>query len=230
MIATPAAPAVKICGVTRVEDARRCVALGADLIGLNFHPGSPRCVTEERALELRRAIGDATPMVGVFVHQGVVEAEALARRVGLDLLQFHGERPPDGLEAVAERAIAVLRPDDAEPGASPVPLASLWGVLLDAPIGRDAGGERLLGGTGRAWRYHRAAELGAVGTRLLLAGGIGPGNATAALAVDGVWGIDVCSGVESSPGVKDSAKLELLFARVARRREQSAHPGSLKGA
>jgi phosphoribosylanthranilate isomerase len=213
-------PAVKICGVTRVEDARRCIALGADLIGLNFHPASPRFVGEQRALELRRAIGGAVPVVGVFVEHGVAAADALARRVGLDLLQFHGERPPDGLDAVAARAIVVLRPDRAPPPGLAERFAALWGVLIDAPVRRVAGGAPLLGGTGTAWEYHRAVELGAGATRLLLAGGIGPDNAAAALAAAGVWGIDVCSGVESSPGIKDPAKLEQLFARV----------GSLAGA
>lgn len=211
------ARAVKVCGVTTADDARRCVELGADLVGLNFHPQSPRFVSEERALALREAVAGRALVVGVFVHATVAEALQVAERVGLDLLQFHGEQALteqtlDELAPVASRSIVVLRAGETPP--AELATAGLWGALIDAPIAAGASGETLFGGTGIRWSYERANGVGGAVARLLLAGGIGPDNAVRALSVPGVWGIDVCSGVEASPGRKDPDKLERLFAAV----------------
>ncbi|HVS62592.1 MAG TPA: phosphoribosylanthranilate isomerase [Thermoanaerobaculia bacterium] len=225
----PRAGAIKICGVTTAADARRCAELGADLVGLNFHPPSPRCLSEERARVLREVIGDRALVVGVFVDHGVEEALAIAGRVGLDLLQFHGVQDLDELAPVAERSIVVLRADD-ERRCERLVAGGFWGALFDAPTARGARGEVLFGGTGRAWEYERIrpiADAGRDATRLLVAGGIGAGNAARALSIPGVWGIDVCSGVESSPGLKDHHELEQLFAVV--RCKRAAAPDVLGG-
>jgi phosphoribosylanthranilate isomerase len=207
-------PLVKICGVTRAEDALAAVELGADLVGLNFHPASPRCVPVERAAEVAAAVRGRARLVGVFVRHSRREVEAVDACLGLDLLQFHGDQGPRELAPFAARAVKVLR---LEPGAPPDAGAlaaeaerypGAWGFLLDARH------DHLFGGTGESWDWRGATGL-ASGRPWLVAGGIRPGNARVALVASGASGIDVCSGVEAAPGVKDARKMARLFAEIA---------------
>lgn len=212
-------PRIKICGVTNVVDARRAVEFGADLIGLNFWPRSPRFVAAARAAEIAATVrgrsGGATAVVGVFVRESPVRIAALAHEVGLDLLQFHGDEDEETLAPFGERAIKALRWSGRPPAAWFGRYAGAWGFLLD----RQATPGALPGGTGRAWDYAEAADL-PTAKPVLLAGGIGPDNVRAALAAARPWGIDVCSRVESAPGVKDPRLLEALFKEA---RDGEAH-------
>lgn len=210
-------PLVKICGVTSVGDALAAVELGADLIGLNFHPPSPRAVAVGRAAEIAAAVrerdGGRGRVVGVFVDRPRAEIAAIDAAVGLDLVQLHGDEPAEEVAAWGGRALCALR---LAPGAAPPPAeldAALaahpmaWGFLFDVRH------ESLYGGTGTSWRWGAIAGLADPRPRLV-AGGIRPGNARRALAESGAAGLDVCSGVESAPGVKDRAAMARLFAEL----------------
>jgi len=222
-------PLVKVCGVTRVADALAAVELGVDLVGLNFHRPSPRCLDTGPAAEIAAAVrergGGRVRVVGVFVDRPRREIEAVAAAVGLDLVQLHGDEPADEVAAFGGRAIRVLR---LAPAAAP-PTAALdaalaahpaaWGFLFDVRH------ESLYGGTGRAWRWRAVAGLADPRPRLV-AGGIRPGNALRALRESGAAGVDVCSGVESAPGVKDRGRMARLFAELAEaRRPEPATTG-----
>lgn len=198
---------IKICGVTTVGDARRAADLGADLLGLNFHPPSPRCLTPERAAEVAGAVRGRVPLVGVFVHHSADEIAEIDRRVKLDLIQLHGEPDPEAAARWGPRAVQVFRREAPPARDELARYPRVWGFLLDVRHGE------LYGGSGVSWQYGRAAGL-ATDKPVLVAGGIRPGNARQALEASGAAGVDVCSGVESSPGVKDPELLERLIAEV----------------
>lgn len=211
---------IKICGVTTPGDARLAVELGAAFLGLNFYPPSPRYVSPGRAQEIADAVAGRVPLVGVFVDRPADEIEGLVTAVGLDLVQLHGDEGPEDVARWGGKALKVFRR-----GSLPEPSVlsrypDAWGFLFDVPH------ETLYGGTGRSWAYETVAgssELPArVGGRpVFLAGGVGPDNVAAirdAAAAAGLLGrlplgVDVCSGVEASPGVKDRARMERLFER-----------------
>jgi phosphoribosylanthranilate isomerase len=222
---------IKVCGVTRPEDAALAVRLGADLLGLNFHPPSPRYLDPGRDLSRLREIAAAAAgatLVGVFVNRPPAEVEDAAAAVGLDLVQLHGDEGPEDAARFGARAVKVFR--RAAPPA-PEELArypAAWGFLFDAPprprpAAPDARGAPVpadpYGGTGESWDHGVLRALtseggAAAGRPVLIAGGIRPGTARAALAASGAAGIDVCSGVESAPGVKDAELMTRLFEEV----------------
>lgn len=201
-------PRVKICGITRLEDAEAALELGAEFLGFNFFAPSPRSIDVGAAARLRRSIGDRARVVGVFVNHAAAEVSRIAAEVGLDLLQFHGDEGPLDLEPHAARAIKVFRV------AGPLPQAELerypraWGFLFDTARGPA------YGGSGVSWAWSAAGALPA-GRPLFVAGGIRPDNVAEVLALLQPWGIDVSSGVEAAPGRKDPALLERLFEEIA---------------
>ncbi len=200
-------PLVKICGVTRVEDAVRAAELGATHIGLNFHPPSPRFVDEEQALRIAASVRGRVALVGVFVNRPAAEVEGLGQRLGLDLYQFHGDETVAELGSLRDRALKALRLDDSWSEAELDGFEDVWGFLVEAKH------TSLYGGTGESWSYERIAGID-FGKTVLVAGGIRPETARRALARSGAAGIDVCSGVEGRPGVKDPELLERLFAEL----------------
>ena len=201
-------PRVKICGITRVEDAEAALALGAEYLGLNFYAGSPRCLDVADAARLRRRIGDRARVVGVFVNEAPERVRSIAAEVGLDLLQFHGDEGPREVEPFAARAIKVFRLEGALPRADLAGYPSAWGFLFDTA--RAAA----YGGTGASWDWEAVGEL-PTGRPVFVAGGIRPDNVASLLARLAPWGIDVSSGVESAPGRKDPALLQRLFEEIA---------------
>jgi phosphoribosylanthranilate isomerase len=211
-------PRVKICGITHAEDADAAIALGAEFLGLNFYAPSPRSIDLERAAVLRRHIGERARVVGVFVNHDAVEVTAIAARVGLDLLQFHGDEQPHQLEPHAGRAIKVFRIAGALPHAELGRYGSAWGFLFDsARRGGRATGDASFenyGGTGASWSWDSAGAL-PTDKPVFIAGGIRPDNVAELLARLSPWGIDVSSGVESAPGRKDPVLLERLFEEIA---------------
>jgi len=198
---------VKICGVTRPEDAELAAELGADFVGLNFYSESPRLLGPSAAAEVADAVRGKCGLVGVFVNVALSEIGEIEAIVALELLQFHGDERPDELEPVAERSIKALRfdgtPDAAELNAYP----GVWGFLVESRL------VSRYGGAGKGWDYRGAANLPRK-KPLLLAGGLRPDNVREAIAVSGAWGVDVCSGVEAAPGRKDPEKMKRFFDQV----------------
>jgi phosphoribosylanthranilate isomerase len=246
-------PVLKVCGVTTLDDASALAALGVELVGLNFYPRSPRYLDLGRARALRRALGDRVLAVGVFVNAPPSVVAELDSRVGLDLIQFHGEEPAEEVAPYGDRAIRVLRcappgraarehelpqaADLADPRLGARTLeryGDFWGLLFDTPAeapSLESQREPRYGGTGRSWSFESVAPLVAAspGRRILVAGGISPANAGVVLErLPGVFGLDVCSGVESCPGHKDldqvAALLETVRAGRARRVPGPARP------
>lgn len=194
-------PRVKICGVTRVEDAELAIELGADFLGLNFYPASPRYLDLEAARGIARAVGDRARLVGVTVNAEAAVIEEVLRFV--ELVQFHGEEEPATVRPWATRAIKVLRPEVGEAdGVERYP--GVWGFLLEP---HRPG----YGGSGRPWDY-ASAVLPATDRPVFLAGGINPDNVRR--AATGAWGVDVCSGIESRPGIKDAGLMKRLFSEL----------------
>lgn len=197
---------IKICGITRVEDAEAAVDLGADFIGLNFWARSPRRIDLRRGRQIAEAVRGRTSVVGVFVNQAFAEVDKIVSRVGLDLVQFHGDETPDDLEPWGQRAMKAVRfSGELDPEALD-DYQSVWGFVVEP---RRAS----YGGTGRSWDYAAAGRLPRH-KPFLLAGGLGPGNVAGAVAVSNPWGVDVCSGIESAPGIKDSDAMWRFFREV----------------
>lgn len=196
---------VKICGITTVADALLAARLGADAIGLNFFPGSKRFVEPAVARAIVQALPPLVWAVGVFVNEPLRALERVARHVGLHAVQLHGEET----EAFAARlrlptwkALAV---GDAPPDGRGYP--QVQALVLDAAQPGHGGG-----GVTFDWRLARAV---ARQRPVLLAGGLTPHNVAAAIRAVRPWGVDVASGVESSPGHKHPRKLA-AFLRAAR--------------
>ena len=193
---------IKICGVTRPEDAALAAALGASAIGVVFWPRSPRCVDVSRARDIIAALPPFVIVVGVFVNQP--EALDTARRAGLDAVQLHGDEPPESYRSMPVRVIKAIGVEGvaAVPAAAAVPAKAT--VLLDAtdPVKR--------GGTGQCIDWNIAATI-ARSRRVILSGGLNADNVVEAVAAVNPYAIDVSSGVESAPGKKDPARLRALF-------------------
>lgn len=222
-------PHVKICGVTRLEDAEAAIALGAEFLGLNFYSRSPRSIDVAAAARLRRRIGDRARVVGVFVNHPAAEVARIAAEVGLDLLQFHGDEGPQDLEPHGERALKVFRVTGELPRAEIERYLRVWGFLFDsgrAP-GRATGSERAdasgdagtgspiaYGGTGVPWDWEAATLPLPDGRPVFVAGGIRPDNVARLVSRLAPWGIDVSSGIEAAPGRKDLSLMERLFEEI----------------
>ncbi len=199
---------VKICGVTSAADAALAVQCGADLIGLNFYPPSPRSVSLPTALEIRAAIPAGVWCVGVFVNAERAQIASLVERLNLSAIQFHGDETIADLRGWPCVTIKALRvpADEPLPDWKQFPTDYL---LLDT----DKAGR--YGGTGEAFAWERAAALPAQCLRrLILAGGLTPENVAAAVRAAQPWAVDVASGVESAPGRKDPEKLRAFITNA----------------
>jgi len=198
---------VKICGVTTADDALACVDAGADAIGVNFVPGSPRRVDEKRAREIVRAIRDRSLVVGVVAELAVAQMRALRDTTDLECLQLHGEESAQDVQALLPHAYKAVRVGSEEDVARAEAMPGEF-VMVDARV------EGSLGGTGRTFDWSLVVQL-AQRRKLVLAGGLTPGNVAVAVAAVHPWCVDVASGVESAPGKKDLAKVR-AFIEAAR--------------
>jgi len=197
---------IKICGIRRLEDASLAVKLGASALGFVFWPSSPRFIEPERARELIASLPPFATAVGVFVDQPAAYVSEVARRLRLGAVQLHGNEPPEAYEDAPCRVIkAVAVSDGIDAGAASAVVPVTATVLLDAhdPITR--------GGTGRTIDWTIAAGL-ARRRPIILSGGLNADNVSAAIEVVRPYAIDVSSGVEAAPGVKDADRLRALFA------------------
>lgn len=200
---------VKVCGITRAEDARLAVELGASALGFNFYPPSPRYIASQAAREIIRELPPFVMTVGVFADEPDGERVAkAAREAGVAVVQLHGPKFPSkngALENFSLIRAAAVGPDFRLEDLS-CPEASAF--LL------DAFDPRLIGGTGKAFDWSLAREAKKFGA-IILAGGLTPDNVGQAIREVRPFAVDVASGVESSPGKKDPAKLRAFFAAVA---------------
>jgi phosphoribosylanthranilate isomerase len=194
---------VKICGITRVEDATVAVSLGATAVGFIFWPGSPRRVAPADAAAIGAVLPQEVWKVGVFVDAPADDIRRVIEEARLTAVQLHGNETPAAAAALNARVIKAIALEHVE---SPEALDEWRGV----PILLDANDPVRKGGTGRTIDWHRAAEM-AARHDIILAGGLRPGNVAEAIARVRPSGIDVSSGVEASPGVKDHDKLRSLF-------------------
>ena len=197
---------VKICGVTRSEDAEAAVSSGADIIGMNFYAPSPRCVALGRALEMRAVIGSRARVAGVFVNSPRQFVAAHVSALGLDLSQFHGDEDDDALAGWNIPVIRALRLKPADEPRHQIARSRADFVLLDTFH------DLLYGGTGQA---RTLAGLDGIDlSRVVLSGGLNCENVLEAAAL-GPYAVDVASGVESAPGIKDHSRLR-SFIRNAK--------------
>jgi len=198
---------VKICGITRLEDALAAAEAGADALGFNFWPGSKRHVHPEDAQAIIGRLPPFVTPVGVFVNQEPVEVLHLSALARVTVVQLHGDEEPRDCAGHVLPVIKAFRiggPADLAPIARYHRAAA---VLLDAP------GEGF-GGSGQTFDWALARQATG-GKPILLAGGLTPENVTAAVRAVRPWAVDVASGVESAPGVKDHDKLA-RFVRAAK--------------
>ena len=199
---------VKVCGVTNVEDALAALDAGAHMLGFNFYARSPRYLTPAAARKIVEQLPEGTSCVGVFVNEAApAEVERIARAAGLGAVQLHGDETPDfcrslsGLTTIkALRVGADYTPESAAAYQTDA-------VLLDAYVA----GAR--GGTGHTFDWTLATRTRARVPRLFLAGGLNPDNVASAVAAVRPYAVDVCSGVETSPGRK-SPELMQRFVRA----------------
>lgn len=216
---------VKICGLTRLEDARAALEAGADFLGFNFYPPSPRYIVPERAAEIIAALPEAACCVGVFVNAELATVQKIMEACHLDYAQLSGDESPDFVQTLSPRAFKALRPRSTEE-------AEAWAAAY-APLGpADSAAPALLidayrpgqyGGTGQQGDWALAARL-APRYRLFLAGGLTPESVADAVRRAQPWGVDVASGVESAPGIKDRDRMR-RFIQEAKR---AIHAGVLE--
>ena len=199
---------VKICGITRLTDARHAVACGVDALGFVFWPESPRHIPPERAVDIIATLPAHVTAVGVFVNESVDGIRVIVERTGIGAVQLHGDETPDYALALGWPVWRAFTVERAEAMSSAWPPQTT--VLVDAadPVRR--------GGTGVKVDWRRAAGI-ARAHRIVLAGGLTPENVVEAIETVRPYGVDVSSGVEDSPGVKNVDKIErfLTGARSA---------------
>jgi phosphoribosylanthranilate isomerase len=198
---------VKICGITRVEDALAAVAHGCDAIGLVFHAGSPRHVAVERAVEIVARLPPFVHAVGLFVNAAADEVRGTLRHVRLDLLQFHGEEPPAYCEAFGVpyvKAVRVRQETNLLQYAAD--FSGAKALLLDAYV------EGVPGGTGQ--RFDWGLIPPALSKPIILAGGLDADNVAEAIRRVRPYAVDVSGGVERGKGIKDADKMAAFMLKV----------------
>jgi len=203
-------PQVKVCGLTRVKNALECIALGADAIGCVFYPKSPRHVTDDEARDICRAVSSSAVRVGVFVNESFSFIMKKVRRCLLDAVQLHGQESPELVRRIRKENLRVIKTlflsskptfenaKDYEPSAFLV----------------ECGGGVLPGGNAVSWNWEKAKHLGG-NYPVILAGGLSPGNVSDAVKQGTFDAVDVSSGVELSPGLKDTGRVEAFIQAVS---------------
>lgn len=196
---------IKICGITRIEDAQAAVEAGAGAIGFIFWPKSPRFVDPFRARRIAARLPPFVATVGVFVDQSTDHVNQVASLVRLSAVQLHGGEQAPAAEAIDRPVIKAVSSDGAVVDEWPQRVTMLF----------DAHDPERRGGTGKTPDWSVAARL-ARRRRMLLAGGLTADNVAAAIAQVRPFGLDVSSGVESAPGIKDHGRLTAFFEAVRR--------------
>jgi phosphoribosylanthranilate isomerase len=198
---------IKICGMTRVEDATEAARLGVDAVGLVFYPKSPRHVSVERARELVAALPAFVTVTALFLDPSEAEVRRVLDNVRVELLQFHGGEPAEFCRGFGRPYIKAVpmgsRADIAEYAHRHAGAAAL---LLDSHVAGQKGG------TGVSFDWTTIPKF--TGPPLILAGGLSADNVATAIRIVQPYGVDVSSGVESQPGLKDAAKMAAFIREV----------------
>ena len=200
---------VKICGITRPEDGIAAAVLGVDAIGLVFYANSPRNVDIETASAVCAALPGFVTVVGLFLNPDAARVNTVLAGVPLDLIQFHGTEPADfcrGFNRPYIKALGMADPVDLVTKAAPYQDAR--GLLLDSHAMGEAGG------TGQVFDWDTIPPD--FRRRIILAGGLNPDNIAAAIQQLRPYAVDLSSGVESSPGIKDVTRMRRLMNEVKR--------------
>jgi phosphoribosylanthranilate isomerase len=196
---------LKVCGITRLTDALHAVQHGATALGFVFWPHSPRCVTPERAAEITAELPSDVMAVGVFVNESIDGIRNVVAQAGLSAVQLHGDEPPTYADALSWPVFRSVTLDLA-------PLVcSAW--TPETTLLVDAADPERRGGTGITVDWIGAAALSRE-RRVVLAGGLTPDNVAEAIAIVHPYGVDVSSGVEEAPGVKDFGKVARFLANA----------------
>ncbi|MGA2869640.1 MAG: phosphoribosylanthranilate isomerase [Verrucomicrobiota bacterium] len=195
---------VKICGITNVADGLAAAEAGADMIGLMFYESSPRHITLARAAEISRALPPFLMRVGVFVNAPADFVLRAISECNLTMLQFHGDETSDFCTQFGLMNMKAIRVRDAGS------LIQLENYQTDAFL-LDAHSKNGLGGTGKKFNWELAVEAQKFGKPIFLAGGLTPENVADAVRMVHPFGVDVSSGVESAPGIKDHAKVKAFI-------------------
>jgi phosphoribosylanthranilate isomerase len=199
---------VKICGITNTKDAQTAAEAGADAIGLMFYTASPRHISVKAAAEVVRNLPPTVLRTGVFVDPNPEDVFAAIMACGLNLLQFHGAETPEFCQQFGILTMKAFRIQNAESLAS-LPSFGTDAFLLDSHVPGKAGG------TGETFNWNFAIEAKKIGRPIFLAGGLTANNVAEAVQTVQPYGVDVSSGVETSPGIKDPEKIR-AFITAAR--------------
>ena len=203
----PAKIRTKICGITRPEDAAAAAHLGADAVGLVFYPQSKRAVTPAQAAPIVAALPPFVSAVALFVNESADNIRAVLRQVPIDTIQFHGDEDDAFCHQFARpylKAVRVRHAEDIRTASSRFPNARA--ILFDAYH------PQAYGGTGQSFDWTLLARY--TGKPWILAGGLTPENAAAAVRISGAAAVDVSGGVESAAGIKDAAKIAAFLRSV----------------
>jgi phosphoribosylanthranilate isomerase len=196
---------VKICGNTNLDDAQGAVEAGADMLGFIFYEASPRFVTVAKVADITRQLPPHVVKVGVFVNPTDELVFQAIATCGMSLLQFHGDETPEFCTQFGVMSVKAFRIRDAQS------LSALMNYPTDAWL-LDTFSPDARGGTGTTFNWDLAVEAGKFGKPIILAGGLAPENVADAVRKVRPFGVDVSSGVESSPGKKDLAKVRNFIA------------------
>ena len=197
---------VKICGITNYKDAAAAIDLGADILGFNFYPQSPRYISPEKAASIINMLPAFIDIAAVFVNATIAQIQETISICHLDWVQLHGDEDPQFCQSLCSLNVKTMKAIRVRDQSD---IKSAEDFYTDAIL-LDAFSTEKYGGTGLTFDWN---IIGHIGKRIFLAGGINPDNATKAIEL-GVYGIDVCSGIESSPGKKDHKKMKKLFKNI----------------
>lgn len=211
-------PQVKICGLTRLDEALACAQAGADAIGLVFFPPSPRHVSTAKAREIAMALPAAVAKVGVFVGQSAADVLKTARNAGLTAVQLHGQESPATVAVLKSAGLTVIKAlfTAKAPGLDLADTFEADAILFEQGAGP------LPGGNAETWDYGLARRQ-TLGPPLILAGGLDASNVVDAIAAAQPDAIDLSSGVEARPGRKAIDKVQALMTAVANCQSEYSH-------
>ncbi len=204
---------IKICGITNLDDALLAADLGADALGFIFYAKSPRSISPEAAREIIAQLPPFVLSVGVFVDEPLETVRTIAATARLDWVQLHGSEPPDYCRAAGRNVMKAIRVANESSLAA---MAAYQGAVRAFLLDTHKAGQK--GGTGEVFDWSLALKAKQYGP-VVLAGGLTPDNVAVAVYTVAPAAVDVASGVEAAPGVKDPAKLRAFIARA----QEAAH-------